>query len=154
MAGEIIGFMRERADAESRELGRRKGSFPNIDKSVFKGTERRNASVLTIAPTGTISRIAGCSSSIEPVFAFKVISKILDGELTDIHPLYQEWREKNPDAPLPAHFVTAQEITPEDHLRMQAVFQKHVDNAVSKTINLPHAATDDDIEKADLRPST
>ena len=75
-AGDLIGFMRERADAESRELGRLKGSFPNVDKSVFKGTDRRNATVLTIAPTGTIARIAGCSSSVEPVFAFEFTSKI------------------------------------------------------------------------------
>jgi ribonucleoside-diphosphate reductase alpha chain len=142
--------MRERADAESRELGRLKGSFPNVEKSVFKGTDRRNATVLTIAPTGTISRIAGCSSSIEPVFAFEFTSKILDGELKDVHPLYKEWKEKNPDAPLPAHFVTAHDIRPEGHLRMQAAFQKHVDNSVSKTINLPHDATEEDIEKAFL----
>ncbi len=149
-AGELVGFMRERADAESRELGRLKGSFPNVGKSVFKGTDRRNATVLTIAPTGTISRIAGCSSSVEPVFAFEFTSKILDGELKDIHPLYKEWREKNPDAPLPSHFVTAHDIKPEGHLRMQAAFQKPVDNSVSKTINLPHDATEDDIEKAFL----
>jgi ribonucleoside-diphosphate reductase alpha chain len=149
-ADDLVGFMRERADAESRELGRLKGSFPNVEKSVFKRTDRRNATVLTIAPTGTISRIAGCSSSIEPVFAFEFTSKILDGELKDVHPFYKEWREKNPDAPLPAHFVTAHDINPEGHIRMQAAFQKHVDNSVSKTINLPHDATEDDIEKAFL----
>ncbi len=149
-ADELMGFMRDRADAESRELGRLKGTFPNIARSVFKGTNRRNATVLTIAPTGTISRIAGCSSSIEPVFAFEFTSKILDGELKDVHALYKEWKDRNPDAPLPAHFVTAHDIKPEGHLRMQAAFQKHVDNSVSKTINLPHGATEDDIEKAFL----
>jgi ribonucleoside-diphosphate reductase alpha chain len=150
LAGDLAGFMREQADAESRELGRIKGSFPNIEKSVYKGTDRRNATVLTVAPTGTISRIAGCSSSIEPVFAFEFTSKILDGELKDVHPLYLEWKEKNPDAPLPDHFVTAHDIKPEGHIRMQAAFQKHVDNSVSKTINLPHDATEEDIEKAFL----
>ena len=149
-AGDLVGFMRERADAESRELGRLKGSFPNVEKSVYKGTDRRNATVLTIAPTGTISRIAGCSSSVEPIFAFEFTSKILDGELKDVHPLYKEWRENNPDAPLPAHFVTAHDIKPEGHIRMQAAFQKHVDNSVSKTINMPHDATEEDIEKAFL----
>jgi ribonucleoside-diphosphate reductase alpha chain len=149
-AEDLIGFMRERADAASCELGRLKGSFPNVGKSVFEGTDRRNATVLTIAPTGTISRIAGCSSSIEPVFAFEFTSKILDGELKDVHPLYREWKEKNPDAPLPDHFVTAHDIEPEGHLRMQAAFQKHVDNSVSKTINLPNMATEEDIEKAFL----
>ena len=149
-AADLIGFMRKRADEASRELGRLKGSFPNVERSVYKGTGRRNATVLTIAPTGTISRIAGCSSSIEPVFAFEFTSKILDGELKDVHALYKEWRDKNPDAPLPDHFVTAHDIKPEGHIRMQAAFQKHVDNSVSKTINLPHDATEDDIEKAFL----
>jgi ribonucleoside-diphosphate reductase alpha chain len=150
LADDLIGFMRNRADAESRKLGRLKGSFPNIGKSVFKGTDRRNATVLTIAPTGTISRIAGCSSSIEPVFAFEFTSKILDGELKDVHPLYAEWKEKNPDAPVPDWFVTAHDIKPEGHIRMQAAFQKHVDNSVSKTINLPRDASEEDIEKAFL----
>jgi ribonucleoside-diphosphate reductase alpha chain len=151
LADDLTGFMRSRADAESRKLGRLKGSFPNIEKSVFKGTDRRNATVLTIAPTGTISRIAGCSSSIEPVFAFEFTSRIMDGEIKDVHPLYAEWREKNPDAPLPDHYVTAHDIKPEGHIRMQAAFQKHVDNSVSKTINLPHDATEEDIEKAFLQ---
>ena len=106
--------------------------------------------MLTIAPTGTISRIAGCSSSIEPIFAFELVSHILDGKLVDIHPLYKEWKEENPDAPLPPYFVTAHEIEPEWHLRMQAAFQKYVDNAVSKTINFPNSATVEDIKKAYL----
>ena len=150
LADDIVGFMRGRADAESRKLGRLKGSFRNIAKSVFKGTERRNATVLTIAPTGTISRIAGCSSSIEPVFAFEFTSKILDGEFKDVHPLYAEWKAENPETPQPDYFVTAHDIKPEGHIRMQAAFQKHVDNSVSKTINLPHDATEEDIEKAFL----
>ncbi len=111
----------------------------------------RNATVLTIAPTGTISRIAGCSSSIEPVFAFTFTSRILDAELKDVHPLYAEWAEKNPGKEPPAYFVTAHDISPEAHLRMQAAFQKHVDNSVSKTINLPHAASLKDVETAYLR---
>jgi ribonucleoside-diphosphate reductase alpha chain len=149
-ADELMGFMRKKTDEESRKLGSLKGSFPNVEKSVYKGTSRRNATVLTIAPTGTISRIAGCSSSIEPVFAFEFTSKILDGELKDVHPIYREWKERNPDAALPDHFVTAHNIAPEGHIRMQMAFQKHVDNSVSKTINLPHDAVEEDIEKAFL----
>lgn len=144
----IIEFMRQEATAASQALAAERGSFPNIESSVYKGGQMRNASVLTIAPTGTIARIAGCSSSIEPIFAFQVISKILDGEIIDIHPLYQEWETKHPGQPHPPHFVTAQEIAPADHLRMQAVFQEAVDSAVSKTINFPNSATREDIAAA------
>ncbi|HUU04283.1 MAG TPA: adenosylcobalamin-dependent ribonucleoside-diphosphate reductase [Patescibacteria group bacterium] len=148
LGSKIIAFMKEEAVRASRLLAELRGNFPNIDKSVYKGQKMRNASVLTIAPTGTISRIAGCSSSIEPIFAFQVISKILDSEIRDIHPLYRQWQEKHPEAAPPAYFVTAQEISPLDHLKMQAVFQEYVDSAVSKTINFPNTATREDIEAA------
>ena len=146
----IISFMKDEAVKASRALAETRGSFPNIAKSVYKGQKMRNASVLTIAPTGTISRIAGCSSSIEPIFAFQVVSKILDSEMSDIHPLFRQWQEKNPGAVPPAYFVTAQEISPLDHLKMQAVFQEYVDSAVSKTINFPNTATREDIAAAYL----
>jgi len=71
LAEKVISFMRQTADQESEKLGELKGNFPNIDLSIYKGKKRRNATVLTIAPTGTISRLAGCSSSIEPIFAFE-----------------------------------------------------------------------------------
>jgi len=149
-AEKLASFMRQKAEAESEKLGELKGSFPNIEKSIFKGKKRRNATVLTIAPTGTISRIAGCSSSIEPIFAFEFVSKILDGELRDVHPLYEAWKKEHPDKPLPDYFVTAHEISYEGHIRMQAAFQKYVDNSVSKTINLPNKASLEDVEKAFL----
>lgn len=149
-AEKLASFMREQADLESEKLGELKGSFPNINKSIYKGKNRRNATVLTIAPTGTISRIAGCSSSIEPIFAFEFVSKILDGELRDIHPIFEAWKMEHPDEPLPDYFVTAHEIPYEGHIRMQAAFQKHVDNSVSKTINLPNKAGVEDVEKAFL----
>jgi ribonucleoside-diphosphate reductase alpha chain len=151
MGRKIISFMKEEAVEASRQLAAARGNFPNIEKSVYKGKTMRNASVLTIAPTGTISRIAGCSSSIEPIFAFEVISKILDSEIRDIHPLYQKWQAEHPGAKPPACFVTAQEISPIDHLKMQAVFQEFVDSAVSKTINFPNAATREDIAAAYLQ---
>lgn len=147
----IISFMKEEAVKASRALAETRGSFPNIAKSIYKGQKMRNASVLTIAPTGTISRIAGCSSSIEPIFAFQVVSKILDSEMSDIHPLFKQWQEKNPGAVPPAYFVTAQEIAPLDHLKMQAVFQEYVDSAVSKTINFANEATREDIAAAYLQ---
>jgi len=148
LAGKVAAFLRKEAVAASRALAGERGSFPNIGRSVYKGTKMRNATVFTIAPTGTISRIAGCSSSIEPVFAFEVTSKILDSEIKDVHPIYAAWVEKNPGKPLPEHFVSAHEISPEWHVRTQAAFQKHVDNSVSKTINFPHEAAVEDIEKA------
>lgn len=149
-AEKLASFMREKADEQSEKLGQLKGSFPNINKSIFKGKKRRNATVLTIAPTGTISRLAGCSSSIEPIFAFEFVSKILDGEIRDVHPLYEAWKKEHPDEPLPEYFVTAHELPYEGHIRMQAAFQKYVDNSVSKTINLPNKATAEDVEKAFL----
>jgi len=101
-----------------------------------------------LEPFGTISRLAGCSSSIEPLFALEFTSKILDGELKDIHPLYAAWRAKNPDKKIPDYFKTAHEIEPAWHIKMQAAFQKHVDNSVSKTINFPNEATSEEVENA------
>ncbi len=150
LAEKVAGFIRAAAVGESQKLAEERGSFPNLDKSVYKGKTMRNATVFTIAPTGTISRLAGCSSSIEPVFALEFTSKIIDGELKDIHPLFAEWREANPDKPVPDYFVTAHDIAPEWHIRMQAAFQKHVDNSVSKTINFPNTATEAEVEKAYL----
>ncbi len=148
LADKVAGFLRAEAMAASRELAAERGSFPAIGQSVYKGGRMRNATLFTIAPTGTISRIAGCSSSIEPVFAFEVVSKIIDSELKDVHPAYAAWKEKNPDKPLPDHFRSAHEIAPEWHIKTQAAFQKHVDNSVSKTINFPHEASVEDVEKA------
>ena len=149
-ADKLAAFLRARATEESRRLAGKRGNFPNIAKSVYKGRKMRNATVVTIAPTGTISRIAGCSSSIEPVFAFEFTSRIIDSKIKDIHPLAQEWKDKNPGGLLPEYFVTAHDVRPEGHIRMQAAFQKHVDNAVSKTINLPHEALLKDVEQAYL----
>jgi ribonucleoside-diphosphate reductase alpha chain len=150
LAEKIASFMRKQAETESRNLAELRGSFPNIERSSFKETKMRNATVMTIAPTGTIARLAGCSSSIEPVFAFEFTSKIIDGELKDVHPLFAEWQAANPDQEKPDYFRTAHQIAPEWHIKMQAAFQKHVDNSVSKTINFPNSATKDDVEKAYL----
>lgn len=146
----IVVFLKKEAVSASQKLAQERGDFPSIEKSIYKGKKMRNAAVLTIAPTGTISRIAGCSSSIEPVFAFKIISKILDGEIKDFHPLYQEWEKKHPKGPVPNYFITASDILPKDHMKMQEVFQKEVDSAVSKTINFPNKATKKDIASAYL----
>jgi len=148
LADKVAAFLRAEATAASRDLAAERGSFPAIAKSVYKGGRMRNATVFTVAPTGTISRIAGCSSSIEPVFAFEVVSKILDTELRDVHPLYAAWKERNPGRPVPDYFRAAHEIAPEWHVRTQAAFQRHVDNSVSKTVNFPHNASVEDVEKA------
>ncbi len=150
LAEKVAAFLRSEAVAASRLLAAERGSFPAIGRSVYKGTKMRNATVFTIAPTGTISRIAGCSSSIEPVFAFEVTSRILDTEIKDVHPVYAAWREEHANQPLPNYFVSAHEVPPEGHVRMQAAFQKHVDNSVSKTVNFPHEATVEDVEAAYL----
>ena len=146
----IMAFMRKESMAASARLAEERGSFPNIAQSVYRGKKMRNATTLTIAPTGTISRIAGCSSSIEPVFAFEFTSKIIDGEIKDVHPIYKDWKTAHPKDPLPDYFRTAHEISPEWHIRTQAAFQKHVDNSVSKTINFPNKASVKDVEKAYL----
>ncbi len=150
LAEKIAAFLRKKAESESQYLAESRGSFPSIDKSVYKDKAMRNATVFTIAPTGTIARLAGCSSSIEPVFAFEFISKIIDKELKDILPLYQEWKEAHADEDIPEYFVTAHDISPEWHIKMQSAFQKYVDNSVSKTINFSNTASLEDVEKAYL----
>lgn len=144
----IVKFLKKEAVAASEQLAEERGNFPNISKSIYKGKKMRNATVLTIAPTGTISRIAGCSSSIEPIFSFKTISKIIDREIIDYHPLFKEWEDANPDGTPPEYFITAGDIEPVEHLKMQEVFQEHVDSAVSKTINFPNHATIEEIADA------
>lgn len=148
MGRKIVKFLKKEAGAASQKLAEERGSFPNIDKSIYKNKKMRNSTVLTVAPTGTISRIAGCSSSIEPIFSFKVVSKIIDREIVDLHPLYKEWEEGHPGEAFPEYFITASDIIPEDHLKMQEVFQESVDSAVSKTINFPNEATREDIANA------
>ncbi|MDQ1354907.1 MAG: ribonucleoside-diphosphate reductase alpha chain [Acidobacteriota bacterium] len=144
----IAKFLKKEAVAASEALAEERGNFPNIEKSIYKGKKMRNATVLTIAPTGTISRIAGCSSSVEPIFSFKTISKIIDREIIDYHPLYKEWEEQHPGEPHPDYFISAGQITPEDHLKIQETFQDYVDSAVSKTINFPNEAAVEDIAHA------
>lgn len=150
LAEKTASFLKKTAENESRKLAEERGNFQNISKSVYSGKNMRNATVFTIAPTGTISRLAGCSSSIEPVFAFEFTSRIIDREIKDVHPLYFEWKEQHPQKQPPDHFVSAHDIAPEWHIKMQAAFQKYVDNSVSKTINFPNAARIEDIEKAYL----
>jgi len=175
-AEELMGSISAFAWEASRELASERGPFPNIRGSVFdKPGESavRNATVTTVAPTGTLSIIAGCSSGIEPFFSLSYTRQVLNGvKIPEVNPLVAEVaceegfyneslidhieaggdirdRDEVPER-IKEVFVTAYEIPPEGHIRMQAAFQKHTDNAVSKTINLPPEATVDDVREAYL----
>jgi ribonucleoside-diphosphate reductase alpha chain len=171
-ATKVSRFLQEKAKGASIELAEVRGSFPNFKGSIYDGRLKalRNATVTTIAPTGTISIISGCSSGIEPLFALAFTRNVMEGtELLDVNPLFEEIAmERGFDSPeimrlvaktgglhdvpgipedVKKAFVTAHDITPEWHIRMQAAFQKHTDNAVSKTVNFPNEATKEDVAK-------
>jgi ribonucleoside-diphosphate reductase alpha chain len=170
-AVKTMKFIQEKGHKASEELAKERGAFPNFKKSIYKkGKPIRNATITTIAPTGTISMIADCSSGIEPIYSIAYVKRVMDNdELRYVNPnfedvckdrgLYTDELEKAvvdsgsvsgiPGFPadLKALFSTAHEITPEGHVRMQAAFQKHTDNAVSKTVNLSASATKDDIAR-------
>lgn len=176
LARNIMGFIREHARTASAELARERGAFPNFKGSIYDTPEiiakggLRNATTTTIAPTGTLSIIAGCSSGIEPLFAVAYKKLVLETELYEIHPLFlQIAKEQGFYSPVLIEkiglkgglrgfkeispyvkrlFITAHEVSPEDHIEMQAAFQEFTDNAVSKTINMKHRATRDDVAKA------
>ncbi|MEM2796235.1 MAG: adenosylcobalamin-dependent ribonucleoside-diphosphate reductase [Candidatus Hadarchaeales archaeon] len=168
----VMRFISETARRKSAELGEKRGSFPNFELSIWakKYSAMRNATVTAIAPTGSISIIAGCSSSIEPLFAIAFIRRVLGGKtLLEINPLFEKIAKERKfysgellqkiartgsiqnlreiPADVREIFKTALDISPEWHIRMQAAFQKHTDNAVSKTVNLPADATEKDVEK-------
>jgi ribonucleoside-diphosphate reductase alpha chain len=168
----VMSFIQKRAREASRELAAKRGSFPNFDGSPMtaRWDAMRNATVTTIAPAGTISIIAGTSSGIEPIFALAFIRHVLEGkELLEVNPYFEALSKqegfyseelmrkiahsgniqnvKEVPENIRKLFVTAHDITPEDHIRMQAAFQKYTDNAVSKTVNFPHEATFDDVAK-------
>jgi len=175
-AGETMSFILEKARDASEELARTRGPFPNFKGSTYDlggAKPIRNATLTTIAPTGTLSIIANCSSGIEPIFAVCYYRRILDGErLVEIHPIFMETASgegfystqliddiarrgtvqgmKRVPSEVRRLFITAHDIAPEWHIRMQSVFQKYTHNAVSKTINFPEQATQDDIRKAFL----
>jgi ribonucleoside-diphosphate reductase alpha chain len=166
----LMKFIQEVAHKMSIQLAEERGSFANFKGSIWQEKYRtfRNATVTTIAPTGTISIIAGCSSGIEPIFAISFIRNVLSGtRLFETNPLFEAMSKERgfysakvleeiaktgsvqkiegvPDD-VKRLFVTALDIKPEWHIRMQAVFQKYTDNAVSKTVNLPIEATVEDV---------
>ncbi|HEX9742868.1 MAG TPA: LAGLIDADG family homing endonuclease, partial [Nitrospiraceae bacterium] len=170
---EVMRFIQERAHAASAELARTRGTFPNYKGSRLEsgGLRLRNATVTTVAPTGTISIIADCSPGIEPLYGVSYARTVMDDtRLTSLHPEFvrraraagiyspqlaakiaanesiQDLREIPDD--LRRLFVTAHDVTPEQHVRMQAAFQRYSDSGVSKTINLPARATKADVSSA------
>lgn len=151
LAHKLGAFFRNKSDEASMALGAEKGSFPNFKGSVYDGkiATMRNACRTTIAPTGTISLIANeTSSGIEPVFAFSHKSNRMNTTLDHSHWFSKDWAQKNPGKYLPEYCVEAHDVSPEAHIRTQAVFQKYIDNSISKTINLPNSATREDIATA------
>ncbi|MEC4684984.1 MAG: vitamin B12-dependent ribonucleotide reductase [Nitrospirota bacterium] len=175
LAEEVMGFINSEGRKASEGLAEVRGVFPNYDKSIYAGSVKvRNATITTIAPTGSLSIIAGCSSGVEPVFAVCFVRTVLEGtKLFEINPFFEtvarergffsrEMMERISEtgsilgiAEIPEDvkkvFITAHDITPEDHIRMQAAFQRHVDNAVSKTVNFPNHATPEDVKEVFLR---
>jgi ribonucleoside-diphosphate reductase alpha chain len=173
---ELMRFVRERGWAASEDLSRERGVFPNFPGSRYDrpgGSRLRNATVTTVAPTGTLSLIADCSSGIEPLFALSFTRHVLgDVDLPEISSHFLEVAKQRGffsdtlvmrmtagesirqmrDVPddVKRVFVTTFNIAPEWHVRMQAAFQRHTDNAVSKTINFPPQATLDDVRRAFL----
>ena len=177
IAGDVMSFIQGEARATSEDLARERGVFPNFEGSIFDspaGARVRNATVTTIAPTGTISIIAGCSSGIEPLFAISYVrANVLDDDrMVEGHPYFEQVaRERGffsddlmkqiagvgsvrhldgVPADVRRVFATAHDITPEWHVKLQAAFQKSTDNAVSKTVNFPNEATSDDVENVYL----
>jgi ribonucleoside-diphosphate reductase alpha chain len=167
---EIMKFIREKSHTASERLAVERGAFPNFPGSIYK-KPIRNSTVTTVAPTGTISIIAGCSSGIEPMFAVSFVRNVMEGtKLLEINPYFEAVAKERgfysedlmmkiakqgtlagiDEVPVDVKhvFVTAFDIAPEWHVRMQAAFQKYTDNAVSKTINFPNDVDIKEVEKA------
>lgn len=172
MAEEVMATIQEAAVEESRRLAQTRGAFPNFSRSHYATcgeAPRRNATVTTIAPTGSISIIAGASSGVEPMFAIAFKRRVLDGaELVEVNPLFEQiaraegFYSEGLVASIARHgtlhdvdgvperwrmlFQTAHDVTPRGHIRIQAAFQRYTENAVSKTVNFAAEATPDDVE--------
>jgi len=175
-ASRLMRVIQQISRQASAELAEERGVFPNYERSIYprQGLKLRQATLNTVAPTGSISLIAGCSSGIEPVFALSYVRRILSGaQLFEIHPLFEEELKKRgmdsrdfiayigrlgsiqhvkeiPEE-LRRIFVTAFDVQPEEHLKVQAAFQQYTDNSVSKTINLPEEATVEDVKEIYLK---
>ncbi|RKZ27930.1 ribonucleotide-diphosphate reductase subunit alpha [bacterium] len=173
VAENIMAFIQNEGYAKSAELAAERGVFPNFEGSVFDHPDSvrvRNATVTTIAPTGTISIISGCSGGIEPVFALAYERNVMSGtRMLEINPVFEAALKKAgiysedlmrriieegsiakiEEIPKDIRrvFVTSHDITPEWHIKLQGAFQKYTDNAVSKTVNFPNEATEEDVRE-------
>ena len=171
----MAAFVEREALAASAELAAARGPFPRFATSRWAAAGHaplRNATTTTVAPTGTISILAGCSSGIEPIYALSLVRRVLEGErLVEVHPRFRQvaeargfWsaelaealarhgRVRGVDIPavpddVRALFATAHDVAPEVHVQMQAAFQRYSHSAVSKTVNLPRTATPGDVER-------
>ncbi len=176
-AEEVMGFISDTANEASLALGLERGVFPAFGGSTYDtdgGPAYRNASRTTIAPTGSLSIIANCSSGIEPLFALTYVRHILDGEdFLEVNPLFEDEARRRgfyseklmralaggarlgdiPDIPedVKRTYVCAYDVAPEWHVSMQAAFQRHTDSAVSKTVNFPRTATREDVASVYMR---
>ena len=160
----IYSIIRDAAFEESIEIAREKGPFPKFDKkkypeglfiktlpkSIQEGIKRygvRNSIILMQAPTGSTSLMAGVSSGIEPVYEFSFIRRDRLGEHILYHPLFDAWKKEHVNEPTPSYFVSANDLTPEDHVKVQAAIQKYVDASISKTVNAPKAHTVEEVKR-------
>ena len=165
MTEKILVFIRDEAYRTSIDLAKEKGAFPDFKKEKFmesgfvktlpedikKSLEEngiRSSTLLSQAPTGTIGTLYNTSTGCEPWFAFAFLRNTRLGSYEDGCPAFIKWRTENPEKEKPVYFKTAQEITPDDHIKMMVLFSRYVDSAVSKTINLPNLASVEDVKKA------
>ncbi|MBU0988361.1 MAG: adenosylcobalamin-dependent ribonucleoside-diphosphate reductase [Proteobacteria bacterium] len=150
LAKEIMTFIYNTANETSVDLGKEKGVAPVFEEFEFPISKRRNSALTTIAPTGTLSLIANCSSGCEPNFAFNYTKACLDGEKLDMMPgVVREWGERKGDESLPDYFVATRDVSIAEHIMVQAAFQTGgVDSGVSKTINAPNETTKDRVSEA------
>jgi len=160
----IFETLRDSSYDASADLAKEKGAFPKFDKVKYmqgyhiqhlpkelqakiKKQGIRNAVLLTIAPTGTTSLVAGVSSGVEPVYEFEFKRRWRGGEEIMYHPLFEIWKKENPDAEKPSYFASANDLTPLDHARVQAIAQEYIDSSISKTVNAPKTHTVEDVKE-------
>lgn len=160
----IFETLRNNAYIASANIAKEKGSFPKYDKEKYlqgfhiralpqEIRDRiarqgiRNAVLLTIAPTGTTSLIAGVSSGVEPVYEFEYSHNGRLGKQMVYHSLYGQWKKAHPDSARPNYFVSANDLTPEDHVKIQAIAQEYIDSSISKTVNAPNSHTVEDVKR-------
>ncbi len=159
----IFKTLRDNAYDASADLAEEKGAFPKFDEEKYlqgyhikalpkairekiKENGIRNAVLLTIAPTGTTSLVSGVSSGVEPVYEFSFLRRWRGGEEMVYHPLFDEWRKAHPEQDKPEYFCSANDLTPLEHVRVQAIAQEYIDSSISKTVNAPNSHTVDDVK--------